>query len=124
MAFEDRPWIGIESVFLKSEDLAKLFNLNLSGGLLIQQVAKASPADKAGLQGGSISANVNGRPILLGGDIILKIDTQETCHVGCIEGMKNVLVDKNKIDVIYLRGGKEYAVTVDASEVRKNFLGE
>lgn len=122
LAFEDRPWIGVESVFLKSEDLARLFNLNLSGGLLVQKVAKASPADKAGLQGGTISANVNGRPILLGGDIILQIDTQETCHVGCIEGVRNVLADKNKIDVRYLRGGKEYTVTVDASEVRKNFL--
>lgn len=124
LAFEDRPWIGIESVYLKSEDLARLFNLNLTGGLLVQKVAKASPADKAGLKGGSISANVNGRPILLGGDLILKIDKQETCHVGCIEGVKNVLADKNKIDVKYLRGGKEYVAVVDASEVRKNFLGE
>jgi len=124
LAFEDRPWIGIESVFLRSEDLARLFNLNLSGGLLVQKVAKASPADRAGLQGGSISANVNGNPILLGGDIILKIDTQNTCHAGCIEGVRNVLADKNKIDVKYLRGGKEVMVTIDASEVRKNFLGE
>jgi len=124
LAFEDRPWIGIESVFLKSEDLARLFNLNLSGGLLVQKVAKASPADRAGLLGGSISANVNGSPLLLGGDIILKIDTQDTCHVGCIEGVRNVLADKNKIDVKYLRGGKEFMVTIDASEVRKNFLGQ
>lgn len=124
LAFEDRPWIGVESVFLKSEDLSRLFNLNLTGGLLVQKVSKASPADKAGLKGGSISANVNGRPILLGGDLILKIDKQETCHIGCIEGARNVLVDKNKIDVKYLRGGKEYVVTVDASEVRKNFLSE
>ena len=124
LAFEDRPWIGLESVFLNSEDLARLFNLNLSGGLLVQKVSKKSPADKAGLQGGSISANVNGRSILLGGDIILKIDQQETCHLDCIVSVRNVLADKNKIDVKYLRGGKEYAVTIDASEVRKNFLGE
>ena len=124
LAFEDRPWIGIESVFLRSDDLARLFNLNLEGGILIQKVAKASPADKAGLIGGSISANVNGRPILLGGDIILKIGKQETCTMDCIEGVRNVLADKNKIDVKYLRGGKEYVATVDTSEIRKNFLSE
>ena len=122
LAFEDRPWIGVESVFLKSEDLARLFNLNLTGGLLVQKVAKASPADKAGLQGGYIAANVNGRPILLGGDIILKIDTQETCHLDCIEGLGNALLDKNNIEVKFLRGGKEHTVTVNTSEVRKNFL--
>jgi len=124
LAFEDRPWIGIESVFLKSEDLSRLFNLNLSGGLLVQKIAKSSPADKAGLQGGSISANVNGRAILLGGDIILKIDKQETCHVGCIEGVRNILANKDIIDIKYLRGGKQYTASVDTSEVRKNFLGE
>ena len=122
LAFEDRPWIGIESVFLTGEELSELFNLNLTGGLLVQKVAKSSPADRAGLKGGSISANVSGKPILFGGDIILKIGTQETCHVGCIEGVRNVLANKNKIDVIYLRGGKERMVTIDASEVRKNFL--
>ncbi len=124
LAFEDRPWIGVESVFLKSDDLARLFNLNLSGGLLVQKVAKSSPAYKAGLQGGTISANVGGRPILLGGDLILKMDTQETCHVGCIEGVRNILASKDKIDVTFLRGGKQQMVTIDVSTVRKNFLNE
>lgn len=122
LAFEDRPWIGIESVFLKSEELAKLFNLNLSGGLLIQKVAAGSPADKTGLRGGFIQANIGGKPILFGGDIILEIGPQETCHIGCIESVRKLLVNKEKIDVRYLREGKEYMVTIDASEVRKNFL--
>jgi len=124
LAFEERPWIGIESVFLKSEELSKLFNLNLTGGLLIQKVAQSSPADKAGLQGGFIPANIAGRDMLFGGDIILKIGTQSTCHVGCLESVKKLLVNQEKIDVRYLREGREYNVVVDASEVRKNFLKE
>lgn len=122
LAFEDRPWIGVESVFLKGEELAALFNLDISGGLLIQKVASSSPADKAGLRGGSILANIGGRSILFGGDIILKIGPQDTCHVGCLEGVKKILLGKEKIDVRYLRGGKEYTSTLNVSEVRKNFL--
>ncbi|MFS4454728.1 S1C family serine protease [Maribacter sp. 2304DJ31-5] len=122
LAFEDRPWIGIEGVFLKSGELAKLFNLNLSGGLLVQKVGSSSPADKAGLKGGYIPANIGGKPFLFGGDIILKIGPQDTCHVGCLEGIRKTLVNKEKIDVRYLREGKEYMVTLDVSEVRKNFL--
>ena len=122
LAFEDRPWIGIDSIFLRSEELSELFNLNLEGGLLVQKVATSSPADRAGIKGGSISANVNGKPILFGGDLILKIGTQETCHVDCIEGVRKVLASKDKIDVLYLRGGKEHVTTVDVSEIRKNFL--
>ena len=122
LSFEDRPWIGIEGVFLKSEELAKLFNLNLTGGLLVQKVAQSSPANRAGIKGGYIPANIGGKEILFGGDIILKVGPQDTCHVGCLEGVKKLLVDKEKIDVRYLREGKEYTVTVDASAVRKNFL--
>lgn len=122
LSFEDRPWIGIEGVFLKSDELAKLFNLNLTGGLLVQKVAKASPAGNAGILGGFIPANIGGREILFGGDIIVKIGPQETCHLGCLEGVKKLLINKEKIDVSYLREGKQYMVTVDASEVRKNFL--
>ena len=122
LAFEDRPWIGIEGVFLKSDDLAKLFNLNLTGGLLVQKVAQSSPANRAGIQGGFIPANIGGKEMLFGGDIILKIGPQETCHIGCLEGVKKLLVNKEKIDVRYLREGKEHTVTVDASKVRKNFL--
>ena len=53
LAFEDRPWIGVQSVFLTQEEYAKLFNLNIpTGGVLIQNVAVNSPAAKAGLRGG------------------------------------------------------------------------
>ncbi len=122
LSFEDRPWIGVEGVFLASEQLAELFNLNLSGGLLVQKVALSSPADKAGLQGGFIPANIGGKSILFGGDIILKVGPQETCHIGCLEKVKTELLGNEKIDVHYLRKGKEHTVKVDVSEVRRNFL--
>jgi len=123
LSFEDRPWIGIEGNFLSSDQLATLFNLNLEGGLLVQKVAQSSPADKAGIRGGFIPANIAGNSVLFGGDIILKLGKQETCHVECIQGsVKDMLAHQEKIEVVYLREGKEFTVTVDASEVRKNFL--
>ncbi len=122
LAFENRPWIGVESVFLQKEELSKIFNLNLSGGLLIQQVAKGSPAQKAGLRGGYITAEVSGKKILLGGDIILQIAAQETCHVNCLENSRQQITDDSKINIRYLREGKEYTTVVDVSETRRNFL--
>jgi S1-C subfamily serine protease len=35
--------------------IAAIMNHDLEGGLLIERVAKGSPADKAGLRGGSFS---------------------------------------------------------------------
>lgn len=124
LAFEDRPWIGAESVFLTEEEFSKLFNLDVEGGLLVQRVAPNSPAARAGLRGGYISAQVAGREILFGGDIILELGGQETCHVGCLESVKQTLANKDKIDVRYLREGKEYVVTLDISETRRNFLAK
>jgi len=123
LAFEDRPWIGAESVFLTKEEFSKLFNLDIpAGGLLVQRIAPNSPASRAGIRGGFISAQVAGREILFGGDIILELGGQETCHIGCLEGAKHTIADKDKIDVRYLREGKEYVVTLDISETRRNFL--
>lgn len=124
LAFEDRPWIGLESVFLTEEEYGRLFNLNIKGGLLVQNVAVNSPAAKAGLRGGSISATVAGREILFGGDIILEVGTQPACHVDCLEEAKTKLKAQNAINIRYLRDGKEYTVTLDVTDTRRNFLDE
>ncbi|WP_394747185.1 S1C family serine protease [Spongiimicrobium salis] len=124
LSFEDRPWIGIDGILLRKEEFTQVFNLNIPGGLLIQKVAKGSPASKAGLRGGTITANVLGRSLLLGGDIILEIGKQEACHVACLEGAKQHLKDKNTINIRYLREGIERIAVVDVSETRRNFLSK
>lgn len=49
-------------------------NLPVKQGALVQEVQSGTPAEKAGIRGGDISATVNGQPIQLGGDIITGID--------------------------------------------------
>lgn len=123
LALEDRPWVGIDSIFLTQEDYALLFNINLSsGGLLIQEVAANSPAEKAGLRGGFISANVTGQQVLFGGDIILKIDEQVTCHPECVEKSQMSHLGDNHIKIKYLRAGEVHDVVVDVTGTRHNFL--
>jgi len=48
--------------------------LPVKSGALVQSVTAASPAAKAGIHGGSITAQVGGAPVVLGGDIITKVD--------------------------------------------------
>ena len=61
LALEDRVWMGIEGFFLDQEQLSSLLNLDLDGGLLIQRIAKGSPADNAGLRAGSVPAQISGQ---------------------------------------------------------------
>ncbi len=122
LALEERAWVGLDGIFLNGEELSLLLNLDLAGGLLIQRVAKGSPADKAGLRGGSLPAQILGRDTLLGGDLILEFATQEACHSACLVRAHKRLTGMDRIPVKFLRGGKLMETVIDVSATRRNFL--
>ncbi len=67
-------WGGTEGQIL-SDDLADLLNLPAgTTGYLLKSVAKGSPADDAGLRGGTKLATIDGQQMVLGGDVILSIE--------------------------------------------------
>lgn len=63
---------GFEGVVLEP-DMAKLLNFP-DAGLLVQRVDNDSVIGQAGLRAGEIPATIAGRPMLLGGDLILEIN--------------------------------------------------
>ena len=67
------PYLGIVGVDITPE-IAEALGLIEARGFLVTDVSSGSPAQKAGIQGGSSLANVNGREIAMGGDVILKVD--------------------------------------------------
>ncbi len=96
----DHPYLGITGTDLTS-DIAERIGLpteNNTGGFLITQVTEASPADLAGLRGGDVLTNVNGRQLELGGDVITSVD--------------NVPVRKIDDLISYLEREKEVGDTV------------
>jgi S1-C subfamily serine protease len=66
-------YLGVSTATIDSS-FANL--LTVKAGALVQTVTSGSPAAKAGLQGGDITAQVGGTPVALGGDIITKVDGQ------------------------------------------------
>ncbi|HEY8226574.1 MAG TPA: trypsin-like peptidase domain-containing protein, partial [Pyrinomonadaceae bacterium] len=66
-------WTGIDGVLIEG-NLAKALNLTQPVGLLVQRVAEGSIAWRAGIRPGSLRANVEGEEIVLGGDIILRVN--------------------------------------------------
>ena len=67
------PWMGISGSDV-DPDLAKIRELNSSKGFLIATVIEGSPADAAGLQGVTITKEIDGREYAMDGDIVVKID--------------------------------------------------
>jgi 2-alkenal reductase len=66
-------YVGIETESL-TPSLARGLGYKVDHGALIVTVRGGSPADKAGLRGGTREANVLGRTIDAGGDVIVAID--------------------------------------------------
>jgi serine protease Do len=63
-------WSGLKTYFV-SGDVARVLNLPQPTGLLVQQVARNSPAERLGLRGGTIPASLNGQSLTMGGDVLL-----------------------------------------------------
>lgn len=122
LALEERAWMGLDAVYLPGELLAALFNLDVDGALLIQHVAKGSPADKAGLRAGTIPARIRGQDLLLGGDLIMELGHQEACHAECLVRAAKQLQGSDLIPVEFLRDGKHMMAVIDVSTTRRHFM--
>ena len=64
-----RPWLGTAGK-LVSKELGTFFNMPMVDGFLVETVEPGSPAEKAGVQGGTLPIRIAGEEFLLGGDII------------------------------------------------------
>jgi len=73
MLEQSRFYSGITHYYFKG-NLAKALNVPQKAGLLIQSVVKDSMADQIDLNGDSIKISYDGKAVVIGGDIILKIN--------------------------------------------------
>jgi S1-C subfamily serine protease len=66
-------WSGVSGYFISTET-ARLLNIPPPRvGMLIQYIAKHSPAALMGLRSGTTHATVEGENVILGGDVILTV---------------------------------------------------
>lgn len=73
VALDPCVWLGFSGVPL-NETSAALLNVSEPGGLLVQRVTPGGPADTAGVRGGQVPIQVGSTHLLLGGDVVLKVD--------------------------------------------------
>jgi S1-C subfamily serine protease len=106
----DRGYLGVGTRAI-DKSLQGL-NLPVDNGALVQSVTPGSPAAKAGIRAGDITAQLDGEAIQLGGDIITKVDGKDIRSdddlTAAIAGRKQ----GDKVSVTIVRGGKEKTVEV------------
>jgi S1-C subfamily serine protease len=115
-----RPYLGLTTVPV-SGDLAEMLQLPSSGGLLIQEVERGSPAETAGLRGPSRVVIVYNSRLGIGGDLITAGDGQP---IGDRESLKRLMDKKHGGDMLELtvyRGGRLEKVRVKLGEAPQQF---
>jgi serine protease Do len=96
-----RGYLGIVIQPLTPE-LEKSFNLSIHKGILISEVAKDSPADKAGLKSG---------------DVITEMNDELAEDIGRFRSHVAALEPGSKAELLIYRDGKEKTVTVEIGKL-------
>jgi S1-C subfamily serine protease len=68
-------YIGLTSLTIDGSLSA--LNLPVKSGALVQSVQKGTPAEKAGIRGGTVSGSTEGGQVAVGGDIVVAIDGKQ-----------------------------------------------
>jgi serine protease Do len=101
-------WSGLEGHTLSGE-LAAIFNLPQPEGFLVKTVAKGSPAEQAGIRGGTKTATIDGQTIVVGGDVLLAVEGIPAGNLADYQRMRDhlqTLAPDATITVTVLRAGR------------------
>ena len=106
------PWLGVKGVDMNF-DIAKAMNVNVTYGWLIFEVLPNSPAERAGLKGGTRTAYIDGLQVKIGGDIIVMINGTRIRNGDDLSTFleRNTKPGQN-IQITVIRSGKTVNVTL------------
>jgi 2-alkenal reductase len=110
------PWIGISGMDVLPEIAAEM-DLPEAKGALVIRVVPGGPADDADLRGGDHDIQVMGRPVTVGGDVIIGIQDYEIRRFDDILSyLSRRTVAGQEVDLIIIRDGKTETVTLTLGE--------
>ncbi len=112
-----RPSLGIVSLPIGPE-LAQEIGLPADNGVLIIRVVQGGAADRAGLHGGTERAYLGATPILIGGDLIVAIDSDSIGDQQDLANAMNKHRSGDTVTVTFYRGRKKLTVQAVLGEAR------
>jgi len=113
-----RPALGVHTIPI-GPGLAAQLGLPADYGLLINDVASGSAAERAGLHGGSKRAFLGNTPVMLGGDLIVAIDGTPVEDQQDLSHIMNNHRAGDSVTVTIFRGQQKMDVKVTLGEARE-----
>jgi serine protease Do len=110
-----RPWLGLQGRAVEAP-LGAIVRMPITPGYLVEIVLEGSPADQAGVRGGSIAIVVQGEEYLLGGDIVTAIQgTPIRTHQDYVAKVRT-LKPGQRVKISLVRDGQPREISLTVSE--------
>src|SRR5712692_4595114 len=110
-----RAWLGVEGRELDGR-LSDVVKLPLVPGYLVELVHEGSPAERAGVRGGTMSVVVQGEEYLLGGDILTAIQGTSIRTKQEYVAKVRALKPGQRVRVTIVRDGQTRELTLTVAE--------
>ena len=102
------PWLGV-SLMTLFPDIAKALKLPVNAGAMVVEVVRGGPADRAGIRGGDQPAQIGNNIIVVGGDVIVKVDGKSIEDADAV--IRTIRKfrpgDRVTVEVVHWDGGRE-----------------
>jgi S1-C subfamily serine protease len=108
-------YLGIEGADLNSE-LAKVLNLDVDEGVLVQKVTPDGPAASAGLEAGDATVGIEGAQVKAGGDVITAVDGNQISGMDDLISAVNAKQPGDEVTLTVLRDGQSKDITVKLAD--------
>ena len=108
-------WLGVTGQTLSS-DVAAMFGIDTSGGVLVEEVSPGSPAAAAGIRGGDHIVSIQDQTFTLGGDIIVKIDATPIASFDDLVAYLSGKRPGDEVTLILDRDGEHLEITATLAE--------
>src|SRR3954451_16475217 len=105
-----RAYLGVTSTTI--DGTLDALDLPVKRGALVQDVTKGSPAERAGVRAGDITAQVQGQQVVLGGDIVTKADGKDIRSSDQLATIVSGHKPGEKVKLEIFRDGKTRTVEV------------
>lgn len=113
-------YLGIQGTDLTPEIAEAMGVKTDTIGALVVQVTAGSPADKAGIKGSYKPFESNGRPTLIGGDIITAVDDNAISGIRSLVNLLTELKPGDEVKITLVRDGKSTNIQVTLGQKPAN----
>jgi serine protease Do len=107
-----KSWLGITGMNLSSEIASAMSLPEGAQGVMIIDITKDSPAAKVGLKGGSIPFTFNGQEVMIGGDVITKVDNTVVTNMNQLRSVIAATDPGTKLKFEIIRDTKTQTIEV------------